>query len=464
MDVLTLDLYSALLSNLEDDAIGQLSITSKNMGNITNELKDDAIFYKSRVENKLGYTIDRSYIGDWKGFYSILIKLDHSKVDWLTSVLSFSATNGNNLAIKVLLTDQRADPSSDNNSAIRKASENGHTKVVKLLLNYLADPYPDIQGASADSHTYFEQRLIADKRGETTALAGNALVLLSRRTKYSVDPSSKNNKAIRMASENGHLESVKLLLEDKRVDPSANHNGAIRMASLNGHIEVVKLLLSDKRRETKVSPAYAYAVDPSDPCNFAIRWASENGHLEVVKLLLSYQRVDPSDYNNNAIKFASENGHLDIVKLLLADKRVDPSAYNNYAIRRASTNNHLEIVKLLLADPRVNSSDINNEAITKASEKGNLDVVKLLLSSNKINLSVKTQVLKLSKLSYDMNYDNIERLAKIPLKELIQIGNKNIQDRDIIMTKYFWWLRLEILHNMANIKEDPFKLALQLER
>ncbi len=26
-----------------------------------------------------------------------------------------------------------------------------------------------------------------------------------------------------------------------------------------------------------------------------------------------------------------------------------------------------------------------------------------------------------------------------------------------------WWLRLEILYNMTNIKEDPFKLALQLE-
>ncbi len=69
MDVLTLDLLSSLLSNIEDEAIGQLSITSKNMENITKKLKDDTIFYESRVEKLLGYFIDNTYKGDWKGFY-----------------------------------------------------------------------------------------------------------------------------------------------------------------------------------------------------------------------------------------------------------------------------------------------------------------------------------------------------------------------------------------------------------
>ncbi len=43
MDTLTFELLSSLLSNIEDGAIGQLSITSKNMENITKKLKDDAI-------------------------------------------------------------------------------------------------------------------------------------------------------------------------------------------------------------------------------------------------------------------------------------------------------------------------------------------------------------------------------------------------------------------------------------
>ncbi len=43
MDTLISDLLFFLLVNVNDEAIGQLSITSKNMGDITNKLKNDAI-------------------------------------------------------------------------------------------------------------------------------------------------------------------------------------------------------------------------------------------------------------------------------------------------------------------------------------------------------------------------------------------------------------------------------------
>ncbi len=62
-------------------------------------------------------------------------------------------------------------PSAENNDAIRWASKNGHTEVVKLLL--------------------------ADDR---------------------VDPSSRDNSAIKLASSNSHSEVVKLLLADGRID------------------------------------------------------------------------------------------------------------------------------------------------------------------------------------------------------------------------------------------------------
>ncbi len=61
MNTLTLELLSSILSNIKDDAIGQLSITSNYMKNMTNELTDDAMFYKTRVEYLLGYSIDSSY-------------------------------------------------------------------------------------------------------------------------------------------------------------------------------------------------------------------------------------------------------------------------------------------------------------------------------------------------------------------------------------------------------------------
>lgn len=57
-----------------------------------------------------------------------------------------------------------------------------------------------------------------------------------------VDPSAKDNYAIRIASEKGYVEVVKLLLQDKRVDLSACDNEAMRLAARNNHNEVLELL------------------------------------------------------------------------------------------------------------------------------------------------------------------------------------------------------------------------------
>ena len=112
------------------------------------------------------------------------------------------------------------------------------------------------------------------------------------------------------ATKNGHIEVVKVLLNDSRVNPAADTNYAIRLTAANGHVEVVKVLLADPR------------VDPTADGNYAIRWAARNGHTEVVKVLLNDSRVNPADDNNYAIRWAAKNGHLEVVKVLLADPRV----------------------------------------------------------------------------------------------------------------------------------------------
>ena len=216
-----------------------------------------------------------------------------------------------------------------------------------------------------------------------------------------VDPSAGDNYAIRKASENGHLEVVKLLLQDEKVDPSAGNNEAIRYASTHNHPEVVKLLLQDKR------------VDPSAEYNYAIIRASQEGHHEVVKLLLQDERVDPSADNNFAIRFASRNGFPDVVKLLLQDKRVDPSAEYNHAIRAASDYDHLEVVKLLLQDKRVDPSAGKNSAIRYASEKGHLEVVKLLLNHPRVQKTLTEDIVNQIKQKFQDDPEIQELLEKV---------------------------------------------------
>ncbi len=100
-------------------------------------------------------------------------------------------------------------------------------------------------------------------------------------------------------------------------DLADNDNYAIRIASEYGQTEVVKLLLTSSR------------VDPTAGTNFAITFASEYGHADVVKLLLDDGRADPTTRNNYPIKWATQNGHDAVVKLLLADKRVIDSIINS---------------------------------------------------------------------------------------------------------------------------------------
>lgn len=84
---------------------------------------------------------------------------------------------------------------------------------------------------------------------------------------------------IRVASEHGNFNLVKLLLEDSRVNPSAISNESIRLASENGHFNIIQLLLADKR------------VDPSDEHNTAVVEAMKNCHIDVVNLLLTNYMV-----------------------------------------------------------------------------------------------------------------------------------------------------------------------------
>lgn len=97
---------------------------------------------------------------------------------------------------KILLDDERVDPTFKKNIALRHATTNNNIRVVELLLK--------------------------DKR---------------------IEPGH----CIRYAAYGGFLEIVNCLLQDPRVDPSADNNIAIRYATERNHIEIVKLLLEDSR-------------------------------------------------------------------------------------------------------------------------------------------------------------------------------------------------------------------------
>ena len=140
-----------------------------------------------------------------------------------------------------------------------------------------------------------------------------------------------NDFALRRASEYGHLEVVRCLL-DADADVHAENDKALRWASNYGHLEVVRCLLDA-------------GADVHAENDLALRLASFEGHLEVVRCLLD-AGADVHAYSDQALRWASKNGYLEVVRRLL-DAGADVHARDDRALIWASENNHLEIVKIL---------------------------------------------------------------------------------------------------------------------
>ena len=114
----------------------------------------------------------------------------------MTSLLQNACLNGCIRVAKQVL--RHADLSSDDNLSFRLAAQNGHVKIVQMLL---------------------DQPL---SRG--------------------VDPSAGDNDAFVQAVQNGHVEVVQALLQSRRVDPNARNNFAMRHACSNQDWDMISLL------------------------------------------------------------------------------------------------------------------------------------------------------------------------------------------------------------------------------
>ncbi len=118
---------------------------------------------------------------------------------------------------------------------------------------------------------------------------------------------TNNDYALRLASQGGHLDIVKYLI-NAGADIHGNDDFALRWASNNGHLEVVKYLV-----ELKPDGAKIHAFD-----DYALRYSSRNGHLDIVKYLVELKPDGANIHANDdgALGWASINGHLEIVRYL----------------------------------------------------------------------------------------------------------------------------------------------------
>ena len=117
----------------------------------------------------------------------------------------------------------------------------------------------------------------------------------------------------------GLLEAVKWLscdMDSNNELLNDIHSGiivALQRASQNGHLEVVKYLIN-----LGLNSNNELLNDIRSEDNYALRYAACNGHFEVVKYLISFGLTidDIRSRNMRALQLAAHNGHLEVVKYL----------------------------------------------------------------------------------------------------------------------------------------------------
>lgn len=116
------------------------------------------------------------------------------------------------------------------------------------------------------------------------------------------------NKIFIIAINKHDIETIEILLENKKVNPYVGNNKAVMWATSKGYWQIIRLILLFEE-------TIEFNLGTNN--NEAIFIASMGGHTKVVKELLSSKYVNPADSNNRAILVAFGNKHIDVVKLLI---------------------------------------------------------------------------------------------------------------------------------------------------
>ncbi|MBQ3024181.1 MAG: ankyrin repeat domain-containing protein [Spirochaetaceae bacterium] len=210
--------------------------------------------------------------------------------------------------------------------------------------------------------------------------------LLSQGADIEARDGSDRQTALVFASNRGHFDVVKMLLDRNANINAQDDKGwtALSEASYRGHLDIVDLLLK-KGATTILSTSW---IDSSEYGN-ALFWCVEsqkndyNSKLSIVKLLLD-NNTEPEGKNENkldTIGIAKQRNYKEIVELFEKCKEERISKFDEYALLDAIQNQDLDNVKKCL-ETKVNPNSLlpNGESLLNyAVSVQNYGIVKVLL-------------------------------------------------------------------------------------
>lgn len=308
----------------------------------------------------------------------------------------------------------------DGYTALMWASDNGHIDVVTYLLD---------KGVDIHKRT---------KRGSTAIMWASdmgkfeVIKILINRGANPTDENFVGETGLIWAASKGNVESVRVLLEgldqpssyvDYKPSADSDKTSALTMAIKNGHMEVIKLLIEEvratifddcleyvtskadiltyllERREFPTEDIYKKLLSSAtqnqdsiarvllqkcaiqlQSCaeNFdsVVRWAIEKDHLDITEILVA---MFPQLYKGSELVFMIEKGKVDLVKNMI-EKGVSTEGTNTdgvSALTIAIQKRYTELVTLLLQKTKKDDFDIM-AALYVACDKGHTEIFKIL--------------------------------------------------------------------------------------
>ena len=192
--------------------------------------------------------------------------------------------------------------------------------------------------------------------------------------------------AFGLAAEKGRLDVAQLLLarRDIRLTAAVSYGQtALQLASKNGHVDIVKLLIDEGALNGQQGVADSSFLD-----------ATSTGHFETAKVLCKFGGADvnaKSDYGRTAlysvVALRDNNGKangLELADFLLAEG-ADPDLQSSDGgpLHQAATYDHVDVLRLLLkhgADPTID--DCGWSPLSKAVRYNSPGAIDVLLEAN----------------------------------------------------------------------------------
>ena len=302
---------------------------------------------------------------------------DHESSYGSTPLL-LAAENGHQRVVKMLLDRGRADVDArdnENYTPLMKAAEKGHEEVVKVLLN--------TRGVRINVRSAMHQETAL-----FMAVAGgynNIVELLLNTGKATVDTRDDYfNTPLIIAAGGGNQFIVKKILQTGKADVNATSKRgytALWKAVQGNHDGVVEVLLGSNKLDANPSPPWFHD-------NTILSLATEKGYDTMVKRLLSTGKAKINKGGSSRrtpLMQAAIRGHESIVMMLLDVKHIDVNtedAQGETALSWAVRQGHMAIAERLLqtGKARISKDDTSGKKTLQwAIDEGYERVASMLL-------------------------------------------------------------------------------------